>query len=161
MMKTKALIVALILSLGINLGVVVIVGGHIRAAKRCEQRNGFKRGWRHSRMRHRLHLDEEQIEAMEEMREGIRSEIAPLRKNLKKKRKEIMRMLKEDSELDSTELDTLFKELASLQAKIELRVFESVHEMRDVLTPEQREKFLHLFQKKMGKPAMRGLRHRN
>jgi len=117
--------------------------------KRFEERREFGPGWRHGPLRSRLNLDENQIEAIETMHEKIRSKMLPLRQALDKKRMELIHLLRAESKPDKARLDTLSKEIANLQAEIELCIFENIRQATETLTPEQKQQFFELLQRRL------------
>jgi Spy/CpxP family protein refolding chaperone len=143
-MKSKALLIALIISLGINVGVIGTVAYRLIEGRtfRSHLREQL---WKHSPLRHELHLTDEQLEEMDRMREQIGGIIQPLRERLRDKRLELIGMLRA-GEPDREALDALSREIADLQSEIGLVVFDHLLEMRTVLTEEQRMMFLDLFE---------------
>lgn len=148
-MKIKILVIALILSMGINVGVVITLVQHWRYRKRLEERLPLKSpSWYHSPMRRMLGLSKEQFDAIEKTREEMHSKIMPKREKLRRKRRELMDLLREP-EPQKERLDSLLHEVAELQTEIELFIFEDILKMKEILTPEQEERFFELFNKRL------------
>lgn len=138
-MKNKIITIVLILSLGLNLGVVVTFSRH------WLNRREFKKGpgennWLKRKMQKELNLTEAQVTFMEQDRKKIDQEIKPVRAELKIKRAELFALLDADP-VDSGKADKLIDAISSLQAKIEKTVVGHLVTMKKNLTPEQQKKF--------------------
>ncbi len=138
-MKNKALTIILILSLGLNLGVLA------RFSRHWLNRRDFKRGprehsWMKKKMQKELNLTESQCALMEQGRNNIDQELKSLREELKRKRIELFTAL--DTEpVDNVKVGQLIDNISALQAKIEKTVLGHLITMRKGLTPEQQQKF--------------------
>lgn len=152
-MILKILVVVLIVSVVINLAAVLTFGFYWwneGSPKRDVSQRGMAEGpdWRASRLGHRLNLTDEQIKAMDAGREEMRSKTSSLQRKLSEKRKELTALLREP-ELDRARADALFKEIATLQTELEVLAFEKLREVSKILTPEQREQFLELYERRL------------
>jgi len=152
-MILKILVVVLIVSVVINLAAVLTFGFYWwneGGPKRGIPPRGMEEGpdWRASRLGHRLNLTEEQIKTMDAGREEMRSKTSALRGKLSEKRKELTALLRE-SELDRARADALFEEIATLQTELEVLAFEKLRDISKILTPEQREQFLELYERRL------------
>ena len=154
-MKTKVINIILIISLGINIGLLASYVYHQLTGKKIEERDIFKRGWRRGRLRHKLKLDENQLKKAEAMQETTYIKINPIRDTLKIRREELTNLLK-NSQLDKPKLQNLIKEIANLQAEIELIYSEQIWQMKEVLTPEQQQQFFKLFKGRLKGKKMFG-----
>jgi len=144
-MKVRILVVALIVSLGMNVGGILTLGYHLWQKHRAEQDHP---GWPRSPsglLRDRLDLSEEQIDKMYAMRESMVSETLPLREELSGKRKVLMSLLRK-TEPDTTDLNLLITEISHLQAKLELHIFKNIQQTKKILTPRQQQQFLEFFE---------------
>jgi Spy/CpxP family protein refolding chaperone len=65
----------------------------------------------------------------------------PMRRELHRKRGEVLELLKEP-EVDVARRDQLFAEIADLQMRVELLTFENMYETKNMLRPEQQERFV-------------------
>ncbi len=147
-MKSKVITVILIISLGINIGLLASYVYQQITGKKIEERGVSKRGWRRGRLRHKLKLDENQLKKAEAMQETTYLKINPIRDTLKIRREELTNLLK-NSQLDKSKLQNLIKEIANLQAEIELIYSEQIWQMKEVLTSEQQQQFFKLFKGKL------------
>ena len=143
-MKSKVITIILIISLGINIGLLASYVYQQLTGKRIEERDVTKRGWRRGRLRHKLKLDEDQLKKAEAMQETTYLKINPIRDTLKIRREELANLLK-NSQLDKSKLQNLIKEIANLQAEIEFIYSEQIWQMKKVLSPEQQQQFFKLF----------------
>ncbi len=160
-MSKRFLVVLLIISVVINLAAVFTFGYYWweeRGSRRsfASRWPGRGPGWRGSHLIDKLSLTEEQIEVIDRRHEEMRSEMALLMTELFKKRKELMMLLRE-AEPDKARAGTLLRKIASLQTKVDSHVFESLCEMKDILTPLQKEQFLILLEERHSYP--RGMHH--
>ena len=151
-MSKRFLIIAFIISVAINLAAVLTFGYYWweeRSFRRGIASRWVSKGpdWRGSPLRNRLNLTQEQIEAINARHEEMRSRMLPLMDKLFMKRKELMALLRE-TELDKARVNTLVREIASLQTNVDSKVFENLCQIRDILTPEQQKQFFMLFEER-------------
>jgi len=143
-MSKKFLVIVLIVSVTINLVAVFTLGYYwweISSHKRGFMPRLIERthDWRKSPLRHELNLTEEQIEALNKNQEEMRSQMLPFRQELFAKRKELVKLLEETAP-NRQKADSLFKEIVSLQMKLESHVFDNLWRITSILAPEQRGK---------------------
>jgi len=151
-MKSKVIILLLIISLGINIGLIVRLTLQRPMVKRFEERD-IRHGWRQGGLRHRLDLNENQLKAIEAMHETTFVKMDVIRETLELKREELINIIKE-SQPDKAKIQTLIKEIANMQAQIELGFTENILMMKKVLTPEQQQQFFDVFKRRLGDRAM-------
>lgn len=142
-MRMKVIILLLIISLGINVGLIFCLVRHRPMPSRFEERD-IRRGWRWGGLRHRLNLNENQLKAIEVMHESTFEKMNVLRETLELKRAELINSLKE-SQPDNSKIQSLIKEIANRQAQIELGFIENILAMKKILTPDQQQQFFELF----------------
>ena len=160
-MSKRSLIIILVISVAINLAAILTFGYHwweARSYKReiTSRRIDRRRDLRGSLLRHRLNLTEGQMDAINAMHEEMRPKMLSLREKLFTKREELIALLRE-TKPNKARADSLVKEIASLQAEVEARVFENLCQMRDILTPEQQKQFLQLCERRLHPGGMRPL----
>jgi Spy/CpxP family protein refolding chaperone len=146
-MNSKALVIALIVSIGINVGVIGTVAYRLIEGRQFRS-HLHERLWRHSPLKRDLKLTDEQLDEMDRMREEMREKVRPLREQLGDRRRELIDLLRAD-EPDRSKLDPLAGEIADLQSELGLSIFEHLLEMREILSEEQREKILELFEREL------------
>jgi Spy/CpxP family protein refolding chaperone len=154
-MKTKAMAVLLILSLGFNIGVIFTFGHH------WFERGEFGR-WHHkgsfgeNKFHKMLNLTEEQKKLMENDREEMQKVLAPIRKDLENKRAELFALLDSDN-VDNSKVDKLINDISLCQMMIEKTVVEHSVNIRKSLTPAQQKEFKAFLKKSFQKmPPGRG-----
>jgi Spy/CpxP family protein refolding chaperone len=163
-MKSKIIIILLIISFGINIGLIVRLAWQRPMLRRFEERD-IRQGWRRDGLRHRLDLKENQLKAIEAMHESTFVKMNVIRDTLELKRAALINILKE-LQPDNAKIQTLVKEIANLQAQIELGFTENLLAMKKVLTPQQQQQFFELFKGKLGgrempPPPSKNLRQRD
>lgn len=138
-MKTKIMVILLVLSLAFNLGIIVTFGYH-KLSRRDFRKEFDRAGGYRNRMQKMFNLSEEQVRFMEQDREEAQKEIKPIMDELQKKRAELFALLNADN-IDNTKVEKLINDIALLQVKIEKNVVSHLIKVRKNLTPEQQEKF--------------------
>jgi Spy/CpxP family protein refolding chaperone len=132
-MKQKILVIALVASVALNVGALATFAYRRATAPEVPSPP--------ERMARELGLTDEQREAMRERHERAFREMEPLRRELDRKRGEVLALLKEP-EVDVARRDRLFAEIADLQMRLELSAFENMRETKNMLPPEQQERFV-------------------
>ena len=132
-MKQKILVIALVASVALNVGALAAFAYRRATAPRMPAPP--------DRMARELGLTDEQRDAMRERHDKACKEMEPLRRELDRKRGEVLGLLKE-SEVDVAKRERLFAEIADLQMRLELSTFENMYETKNMLPPEQRERFI-------------------
>jgi len=158
-MNKKILIIALIISVAINLAAVGTFCyfrwvGHGRFSRMPGNMppwiaEGFD--WNKSYLKNKLDLTEEQIEKLNTGQEAMRTKALPYMKELFDMQNEFISMMKDD-EPDSVRADSIFKEIVSVQIALETQVFKHMQKMREIFTSEQRQILMKLFEKHMPSP---------
>jgi len=133
-MKNKILIVVLIISLGVNLGLILTFVFRIWETKTYEC------GWHHPALRQRLHLTSEQIKILENKRAEMQKKMIPMQEELKRKRIELLALQKSEN-LDTTKLDSLLAVMSRLQYEIERAVFLHMNEVKGIFSKDQQVQF--------------------
>jgi Spy/CpxP family protein refolding chaperone len=151
-MKSKIIILLLIISFGINIGLIVRLAWQRPVLRRFGERD-IRQGWRRDGLRHRLDLNENQLKAIEAMHESTFVKMNVIRETLDLKRAALINILKEPQP-DSSRIQTIIKEIANLQIQIELGFTKNLLAMKKVLTPEQQEQFFELFKERFGNREM-------
>ncbi len=138
-MKQKILIIALVVSVALNVGALATFA--YRSVTRPEAPQAP------CSLAQELDLTDEQRDKMRARREKKFEEMEPLRRELHAKRGDVLALLKE-AEVDVARRDRLFAEIADLQMRLELLTFENMRETGDMLRPEQRERFVELVEER-------------
>jgi Spy/CpxP family protein refolding chaperone len=144
-MMKKWLIIVLLFSVAVNVAALVTIG--IQWSRHLGRHHPLSRppfSEKHREMLHRrLDLSEDQIQKVTEAQEQMVKEMETMRMTLRSKRRELAHLLKEP-EPNRAEIDSLLVEISAVQADLERRVVDVLLNLRGLLTPEQREKFLAL-----------------
>ena len=140
-MKRRLLLIALVVSLGINVGGFAVFGYHKWVIR------PHKHGGYHTALAD-LKLSAEQDKKIKAIRAGTEAEVKPLFTRLMAKRLELIQLLKADT-VETARRDALLAEIAALQTEIEIRFLDSLVETKQVLTPVQRETFVAALEKGM------------
>ncbi len=133
-MKTKVLIILLIISLGFNIGIVL---NFLIKSKGTES---VGCGWHHTNLRERFKLSPEQIQTLEQKRTEMEAKILPIRKRLQNYRIELLALQKSEK-LDTVRLDSLLWSIAQAQCEIEKNIFMHIHEVRGIFDETQLQEF--------------------
>ncbi len=147
----RILIIALILSVGINAGVGTVLFSRQKEQKNAQKSTISWHRWSESDIGTMLNLDERQIVEMESIQELFYTEISPLREKLREKRRELIVVLR-GAQPDMEKVDAVLSEIAGLQTEIERSFFKKILRMKEILTPEQEETFFRLFEERIKRP---------
>lgn len=133
-MKNKILLAVLVVSLGVNLGLILTFVLWIQETRTYEC------GWHGQALRQRLHLTPEQIKILENRRAIMQEKIIPMQEELKEKRLELLNLLKSEP-LDTVKLDSLLALMSRLQYEIEKTVFLHMNEVKRLFSKDQKVQF--------------------
>ena len=109
-------------------------------------RQGERRGDKAEKLIEQLDLSDEQVQQLNTIRQKYASQLQPLRERIRATAEELRTMMQ--GEASDTALRMKHKEMASLRQKMGDLRFESMIEMRKVLTPQQRQEFAQLMQQR-------------
>lgn len=141
-MRNRLLGLALVVSLGLNIGLLwQRIGGDTGARDR---ERGVPCGWQSSPLRSLLELSDRQVEAMERERRQLLAQVAPKQQELHSKRLALLALC-QGSTTATQELDRLLQEIAGLQVGIERAFIEHSLRLKVQFTPSQRQKYESLF----------------
>ncbi len=141
-MKTKVLIVVLIVSLALNVGFACMVLGRHLGVKRMFQRGpelGMMRGPGTHPFFKKLGITKEQETQLAKLREETEKAIAPISKDMREQRGKLFKMVKEGKINDAQKKEIIAK-ISGFQAKLDEIIIDSMIKSRAILTPEQLEK---------------------
>ena len=138
-MKSKLLILVLVISLGVNIGFLL----------RCFWPNcplmkknaaAAPSGWHASSLRRDLGLSAEQTQLMETERRNVKVQAQPLQDELRLKRRELFTLLKNKT-VPTVELDVMLNEIARLQAGIEKLYILHTLKVKGCFSSQQLQKY--------------------
>ncbi len=136
-MKSRSLVVLLVISLGVNIGFLL----HWAWPKISpESANGAHSGWHAGPMMHHLGLSSKQARRMENERRHVLEQAKPLQDELRRKRRELFVLLK-GKEVRDSDLDAILNEISRLQAAIEKMFVLHSLKVRSVFSPAQLRKY--------------------
>ena len=146
-MRSKWLILILILSLAINSAVLAIVGYHYyRDASNtpsapCPMSPGD------SHLYQSLGLSNFQLSKMEPLAQKFHERLAELGVRMEEKKETLTDLLQKDS--DPASIENLRKEMAGIQDEIQKEVIVHILESKKILDPKQQQRFFDLMRQSM------------
>jgi len=148
----KLFILAFVLSVALNLGVLGMIGWHhYQRCDRIKPKHGFCPFYEK-----RFGLSKEKAGKMEELRRTLMQEMKPEREDLDRERKGLVSLLSA-SEVDKKEIEQRLKNIQTLQGRIQSMFVEHILSAKEKLTKEERKKFFGFIMERMGsrKPGPR------
>ncbi len=146
-MKSKWLIIVLVLSLAINAGVLASMGYHYYVSASslstapCPMLPGD------SHLYQSLGLSKDQLAEIEPMAQKFHTRIAELGAAMESKRELLVDLLAKGG--DSASIESLRKEMASVQDEIQKEVITHITELKKILDPDQQRRFFDLMRRSM------------
>ena len=155
-MRKKWLILALVFSGMVNVAAIGTIGFHWWRVRSVDHRlHPFPPGEPMMRpLRRPLSLTPDQMQELEAQRRRISEEIRGIRRDLFESRARLMELLR-SPDPDSTAVEDILQKMATSQVALERKVIQNILRMKQVLTPEQREKLLQMMEKRGGWDRMR------
>ncbi len=96
-------------------------------------------------MPRQLSLSHEQLKCFGDIRSSYEAEIQEIQAQIQEKRRTLVGEMKKDSP-DMASIDKLIEEISRLQVEMQKKAVLNLFKEKEVLTPEQREKFFRLFE---------------
>jgi Spy/CpxP family protein refolding chaperone len=146
-MRSKWLILILILSLAINLAVLATVGYHYyrnvstAPSAPCPMSPGD------SHLYQSLGLSNVQLAKMEPLAQSFHGRLAELGARMEEKKETLTNLLQKDS--DPASIENLRKEMAGIQDEIQKEVIIHIMESKKILDPNQQQRFFDLMRQSM------------
>lgn len=125
------------------LAVAVMAGSGAAVAALPHEGVSAGRGDRMGRLQQRLNISDEQSTRLREIRESRQPEAVRLRTDARAARQDLRRLLQSET-LDRKAVDAKVKEIADFHATALRARIDTMLAMREVLTPEQRQKWQEL-----------------
>jgi len=150
-MKTKTLKMVLLVSLAFNVTIIAAAGFFFLRDRWCAP----ERPGRHAGLADKLELAPAQEASMKELDSHFRGQVRQMRSGILTQRERLLALMKED-EPDRAAIAAALSEINTLQGRIEAAAVEHMLAERSLLSPEQREKYLKLLEKRFerGKERM-------
>jgi len=139
-MKRKLFILGILLLIAINVSVLATVGYRWQCGYGSKTCGGCAPG---EYVCMQLSLSDTQRQKMEVLRKAFTESADKKRGILGYKRNELVSLLSESS-LNREKIDSLIKEIGIVQTELEKEVVNHILQAKEILTPEQQEKFLDL-----------------
>jgi Spy/CpxP family protein refolding chaperone len=146
-MKSKWLILILVLSLAINAGVLASMGYHyyVNASDKSSAPCPMSPGDSH--LYQSLGLSKVQLSKMEPLANQFHAHLAELGARMEEKKEILTGLLQKDS--DPASIESLRKEMAGIQDEIQKEVIVHIMESKKILDPIQQQRFFDLMRQSM------------
>ena len=146
-MRSKWLILILMLSLAINAGVLVSMGYHYYVNASTPSSAPCPMSPGDSHLYQSLGLSNVQLAKMEPLAQSFHGRLAELGTRMEEKKETLTNLLQKDS--DPTSIENLRKEMAGIQDEIQKEVIIHIIESKKILDPNQQQRFFDLMRQSM------------
>ena len=146
-MRSKWLILILILSLAINAGVLVSMGYHYYVNASTPSSAPCPMSPGDSHLYQSLGLSKVQLSKMEPLAQKFHARLAELGARMEEKKETLTDLLQKDS--DPASIENLRKEMAGIQDEIQKEVIVHIMESKKILDPNQQQRFFDLMRQSM------------
>lgn len=146
-MRSKWLILILILSLAINSAVLATVGYHYYRNVSTEPSAPCPMSPGDSHLYQSLGLSNVQLAKMEPLAQSFHRRLADLGARMEEKKETLTNLLQKDS--DPASIENLRKEMAAIQDEIQKEVIVHIMESKKILDPNQQQRFFDLMRQSM------------
>ena len=118
-------------------------------ARQTFANNRNNRGDRMQKLLEQLDLSSEQSQQIETIQQQARTDAEPLREELQQAREQMRSLMVADT--NSDELRQQYQQLQTLHQQLGTQRFETMLQVREVLTPEQRSQMTELMEQRRGR----------
>ena len=146
-MRSKWLILILILSLAINSAVLATVGYHYYCNASTAPSAPCPMSPGDSHLYQSLGLSNLQLSKMEPLAQKFHARLAELGVRMEEKKETLTNLLQKDS--DPASIENLRKEMAGIQDEIQKEVIIHIMESKKILDPNQQQRFFDLMRQSM------------
>jgi Spy/CpxP family protein refolding chaperone len=146
-MRSKWLILILILSLAINAGVLVSMGYHYYVNASTPSSAPCPMSPGDSHLYQSLGLSDVQLAKMEPLAQSFHGRLGELGARMEEKKETLIALLQKDS--DPVSIENLRKEMAGIQDEIQKEVIVHIMESKRILDPQQQQRFFDLMRQNM------------
>lgn len=146
-MRSKWLILALVLSLAINAAVLAAMGYHYYLSASAKTSVPCPMSPGDSHLYQSLGLSKLQLSKMEPLAQKFHARLAELGAVMEKKKELLVDLLQKDS--DPASIENLQKEMAGIQDEIQKEVITHIMESKKILDSKQQERFFDLMKQSM------------
>ena len=148
-MRSKWLVLILILSLAINAGVLVSMGYHYYVNASTPSSAPCPMSPGDSHLYQSLGLSNLQLAKMEPLAQKFHGRLAELAALMEGKKETLTDLLQKDS--DPAKIENLRKEMAAIQDDIQKEVITHITELKKILDPNQQQRFFDLMRQSMAR----------
>ncbi len=146
-MRSKWLVLILILSLAINAGVLVSMGYHYYVNASTPSTAPCPMSPGDSHLYQSLGLSKVQLSKMEPLAQEFHARLSELGARMEEKKETLTDLLQKDS--DPASIENLRKEMAGIQDEIQKEVIVHIMESKKILDPQQQLRFFDLMRQNM------------
>jgi Spy/CpxP family protein refolding chaperone len=146
-MRSKWLVLILILSLAINAGVLVSMGYHYYVNASTPSSAPCPMSPGDSHLYQSLGLSNVQLAKMEPLAQKFHGRLAELGTHMEEKKETLTNLLQKDS--DPVKIENLRKEMAAIQDDIQKEVITHIFESKKILDSKQQQRFFDLMRQSM------------
>jgi Spy/CpxP family protein refolding chaperone len=146
-MRSKWLILILILSLAINAGALVSMGYHYYVNASTPSSAPCPMSPGDSHLYQSLGLSKVQLSKMEPLAQKFHARLAELGARMEEKKETLTDLLQKES--DPAHIENLRKEMAGIQDEIQKEVIVHIMESKKILDPVQQQRFFDLMRQSM------------
>ena len=146
-MRSKWLILILILSLAINAGILVSMGYHYYVNASTPSSAPCPMSPGDSHLYQSLGLSNLQLSKMEPLAQKFHGRLAELGSAMEEKKEVLLALLQKNS--DPVKIENLRKEMAGIQDEIQKEVIVHIMESKKILDPQQQQRFFDLMRQNM------------
>jgi len=146
-MKSKWLILILILSLALNAGVLVSMGYHYYVNASTPSSAPCPMSPGDSHLYQSLGLSNLQLSKMEPLAQKFHARLAELGARMEEKKENLTDLLQKEG--DPASIENLRKEMAGIQDEIQKEVIDHIMESKKILDPIQQQRFFDLMRQSM------------
>jgi Spy/CpxP family protein refolding chaperone len=148
-MRSKWLVLILILSLAINAGVLVSMGYHYYVNASAPSTAPCPMSPGDSHLYQSLGLSKAQLSKIEPLAQKFHSRLAELGVAMEGKRELLVDLLAKDR--DPASIENLRREMANIQDEIQKGVITHITELKKILDPDQQQRFFDLMRQSMAR----------
>lgn len=149
-MKKNLLVSILAISLAMNIGVAGVLGYKLLETKNVSRERVCPFGSDDNPLYKALNLNGEQLKLVRSIADSFHRQVGVIAGDIQEKRN-IMVSLLEGEIVNEEDVGLIQQEIRLLQANIQDRVFQHLLEMKNILTPEQRQVFFQTMRQSFGK----------
>ena len=146
-MKSRWLMLILVLSLAINAGVLVSMGYHYYVNASTPSSAPCPMSPGDSHLYQSLGLSKVQLSKMEPLAQKFHARLAELGARMEEKKKTLTDLLQKEG--DPANIESLRKEMAGIQDEIQKEVISHIMESKKILDPVQQQRFFDLMRQSM------------